>query len=223
MKMKIECPYCDNSFVAKRGSRTQSVYCTKCYSMFVIPARPIVETVAITLMVSAMFSLFLATYTAGKSNVLERSTWNGGGSGMMKGEKKSHLDLKYVPPMDPMATDFRQHKFQTIDTIYTDAVEFGELKPGQVRPADIGKTVIWRGLLIEQGFSEKHKKVYVKFQHKAGGKANVMVYLNDNHPGWVEGLRVGAYVTYSGVLDVSAYGDKEHILVSGSIISVDQF
>ena len=207
----------------EESSRTQNVYCKNCYSMFVIPPRPIIEIIAVTMMIAAMFSMFIATYTAGKSEVIQRSIWGKSGNGMMKREKGGQMDLRYVPPVDASKTDFTAHEFDKIDMIYTDAVKFGELKPGQVRPADIGKTVIWRGLLVEYGFAKPSGQLYAKFQHKAGDNSNVIVYLNENHYEWLAQLRPGAYVTYSGVLDVSGYDENEHILLSGSIISVDQF
>ena len=223
MKMKIVCPYCDNSFTVKRGSRTQNVYCKKCYSMFVIPPRPIIEIVAITMMVAAAFSMFIATYTAGKSELMQQSSWSRVGRNMARNGNRTHIDLRYIPPVDESKTDFRAHKFETIDTIYTDAVKVGKLRPGQVRPADIGKTVIWRGLLVEYGFVGPTDVVYAKFQHKPGLKGNVIVYLNENHYQWLGQLKPGAYVTYSGVLNVAGYDNSEHVLLSGSIISMDQF
>lgn len=223
MKMKIVCPYCDNTFTVKRGKQTQSVYCKKCYSMFVIPPRPIIEVIAIAMIMSAALSIFIAAYTANQSELIQETIWNKKAQGNILRKKSNKLDLKYVPPVDPMVTDFKAHKFDTIDTIYTDAVKFGELKPGQVRPADIGKTVIWRGLLVEYGFLGQTDQLYAKFQHKAGDKSNVIVYLNENHYDWLAQMKPGAYVTYSGVLNQSGYKDKEHVLLSGSIISVDQF
>ena len=221
--MKINCPYCDNSLSVKRGSRVQNVYCKKCYSMFVIPPRPLVEMIAVTMMVSAMLSMLIATFTAAKSEIIQRSIWRKSGTGLMQRNEAGKMNLRYVPPVDSTKTDYKAYEFNEIDTIYTDAVKFGELKPGQVRGADIGKTVIWRGLLVEYGFTDGEEMLYAKFQHKPGEKSNVIVYLNLNHYQWLAQVRPGAYVTYSGVLNISGYGENEHVLVSGSIISVDQF
>jgi len=223
MKMKIICPYCDNSFTVKRGKRTQNVYCKKCYSMFVIPPRPAIEVVAVIMLVAAIFSIFIATYTAGQSELAQNTIWNKKAKGNILDWKKGKIDLRYVPPVDETKTDYKAYEFKTIDIIYTDAVNVGKLKPGEVRAVDIGKTVIWRGLLVEYGFVEMTGQLYAKFQHKPGEKGNVTVYLNENHYEWLGRVRPGAYVTYSGVLDVAGYADNAHVLVSGSIISVDQF
>ncbi len=203
--MKTKCPLCNHVFEITKVAG-KAVSCPQCQTNFKATSKHIPQKITAVILIT-LCGVFIALGVKSEKVVIgKKMTWKGS----TKTRRKSVLVHK------PKTVTF-----ENIDTVYEDAVKNNKLKPGQVRPEDIGKTVVWRGALVKLGISQKNDKVYAKFKHKASSKSNVTVYFLDEAIPKLKKLKPGAFVTYSGVMVTSAYSGRDHILKSGRIIRID--
>ncbi len=221
--MKATCPICDHEFEIPHSSSKKLLTCRKCESQFHIHHTEGVRQKVILLFMVIALGLFV---TAGLHSeklkfAFGKTGWNINSYKTMKqmGSRWGKLQ-KAEDGTEPV---FRNLPYDQVTDIYAQAIRDGKITAGQVRPQDIGKTVVWRGKLVTIGITKLSGKIYMKVRHKAASKDNVTVYLNENHERNFLKLKPGAYVTYSGVLSKSAHGKKNHILKSGTILYVDNF
>ncbi|MCK5565745.1 MAG: hypothetical protein KAJ07_10905 [Planctomycetes bacterium] len=203
--MKTKCPLCKHVFEVTKVAG-KAVSCPQCQTNFRATSKHIPQKIALLILIILIGVFITIGMKAEKVNISKKMSWKGS----TKTRRKSVLVHKP-----------KKVSFENIDTVYEAAVKNNKLKPGQVRPEDIGKTVVWRGALVKVGISQKHNKVYAKFKHKASSKSNVTVYFLDETIPKIKMLKPGAFVTYSGVMVTSAYNGKDHILKSGRIIHID--
>ena len=203
--MKTKCPLCKHVFEVSKVAG-KAVTCPQCKTNFKATSKHIPQKITLLVIITLLGVFVTVGLKSDKVVLGDKVSWRG----TTKSRRKTILVHKP-----------KKVTFENIDTIYEDGVKSGALKPGQVRPEDIGKTVVWRGVLVKVGISEKSNMVYAKFKHRASSKSNVTVYFNDKMIFKVKALKPGAFVTYSGVMSTSAYGGRDHILKSGNIIHVD--
>ncbi len=203
--MKTKCPLCKHVFEVTKVAG-KAVTCPECQTNFKATSKHIPQKIAVLILIILLGVFIMLGVKSEKPVLGKKMPW----SGSTKTRRKSVL-----------VHNPKKITFENIDTIYEDAVKNNKLKPGQVRPEDIGKTVVWRGALVKVGISQKNNKAYAKFKHKASSKSNVTVYFLDEAIPKVKELKPGAFVTYSGVMVTSAYGGKDHVLKSGRIIHID--
>ena len=204
--MKTKCPLCKHVFeVSKVAGKV--VTCPQCDTNFKATSKHIPQKIAVLVFIIFVVTFIILGIKSDDTTIISnRLSWRGS----TKTRRKSALLHKP-----------KKVTFDNINTVYEDAVKNNTLKPGQVRAEDIGKTVIWRGTLVKVGISPKNNKVYAKFKHKASSQSDVTVYFLDEMIPKLKELKHGAFVTYSGIMVSSAYGERDHILKSGKIIHVD--
>lgn len=203
--MKTRCPLCKHAFGVSKVTG-KAVTCPECQTNFKATSKHIPEKIAVITIITVVVVFIVVGIRSDKVVLGNKVSWKG----TTKSRRKSVLVHKP-----------KKVTFENLDSVYEKAVKENKLKPGQVRAEDIGKTVVWRGALVKVGISEKNNMAYAKFRHKASSKSNVTVYFDDKMISKLTELKIGAFVTYSGVMATSAYGDRDHILKSGNIIHAD--
>ncbi len=219
--MKAICPICDYEFEIPHSSSKKLLTCRKCESQFHIHhAEGVGQKVTVIFMIIALGLFVAAGLHSGKLKLAFGKTgWNVNTYKTIKrmGSRWGKLQKEEYDT----ETVFRNIPHDEVTDIYERAIRDGKITAGQVRPQDIGKTVVWRGKLTTIGITKLSGRIYMKIRHKAASKNDVTVYLNENREYNFLKLKPGAYITYSGVLKKSGYGKKNHILESGTILYVD--
>lgn len=89
-----------------------------------------------------------------------------------------------------------------------------------VLPEHKGRIAEWQGEISEIGAVKDHPygSFYVKFRHSQVATSNVTVYFRDDQYQSLEGLEIGNYKSYQGVIVSAGYGNTDHILKRGKIL-----